>query len=181
MRQSFAKILAMSVALIIIAAMAGCSSTHSSMPVAPELSGQEIGWLCGVLNYQGTNPDYLPRVIRPAPESKVHVSYEYQVSYNVEAETGWDLVNPFILVGVPKSKDNVGASGRVRLSIEGSDFSKTYDDGVVLDKQKFLFSEGDTLTDMRRSALIQLRDSMDRKLLSDRLVLSDVGISCGSE
>jgi len=180
-RRPIRKIVMMTVALIVAAVGSGCSSTHSSKPPAPTLSNQDAGWLCGVLSYQGTNPDYLPRVIRPVPESKVQVSYEYQVSYNVEAETGWDLVNPFILVGVPKSKDNVGVSGRVHISLDGSDFAKTYDDGVVLDKQKFLFSEGETLTDMRRSALIQLRDSMDRKLLSDRSVLSDVGISCGSE
>jgi hypothetical protein len=180
-RRPFPKIVTMTVVLTVAASVLGCSSTHSSKPPAPTLASQDVGWLCGVLNYQGTNPDYVPRSIRPIPESKVHVSYEYQVSYNVEAETGWDLFNPFLLVGVPKSKDNVGVSGRVSISLEGSDFAKTYDDGVVLDKQKFLFSEGETLTEMRRSALIQLRDSMDRKLLSNRSVLSDVGISCGRE
>jgi hypothetical protein len=172
---------AMATSAVVMIAVAGCSSTHSSKPVAPELSGHEIGWLCAMLDYEGTNPDYVPRAIRPVQNSKVHVTYEYQVSYNVEGETAWDLVNPFILVGVAKSKDNVGVSGRVRISIDGSDFSKTYDDGVVLDKKKFLFSEGDTLTEMRRSALIQLRDSMDQKLLGDRSVLSGVGIECGSE
>lgn len=180
MRGAFGTV-ALAVATIVTIGVTGCSSTYSSKPAAPELSSQEIGWLCGVLAYDGTNPDYVPRVIRPVQNSKVQVSYEYQVSYNVEGETAWDLVNPFILVGVPKSKDNVGVSGRIRIELDGSDFSRTYDDGVVLDKKKFLFSEGDTLTDMRRSALIQLRDSMDRMLLRDRSVLSGVGIDCGSE
>ncbi len=109
------------------------------------------------------------------------MSYQYEVSYNVEAETGWDLFNPFIVVGVPKSKDNVGVSGRLRLSVEGSGYSKDYDDAVVLDKKKFLFSEGDTLTEMRRSALIQLRDSIDQQLVKDKSTLSALGFSCRSE
>jgi hypothetical protein len=180
-RRSVFGTIAVKTAAIMMIGVAGCSSTQSSKPAAPELSGHEIGWLCGVLDYDGTNADYVPRAIRPVQSSRVHVSYEYQVSYNVEGETAWDLVNPFLLVGVPKSKDNVGVAGRVRIEFDGSDFSKTYDDGVVLEKKKFLFSEGDTLTEMRRSALIQLRDSMDRMLLRDRSVLSGVGIDCGSE
>jgi hypothetical protein len=167
--------------VLVTLAASGCSSTHSSKAPVPELLQQDVGWLCGQLTYDGSNPDYVPRVIRQVQESRARVSYQYEVSYNVEAETAWDLFNPFIVVGVPKSKDNVGVSGRLRLSIEDSGYSKDYDDAVVLDKKKFLFSEGDTLTEMRRSALIQLRDSIDQRLLKDRSALSALGFSCRSK
>jgi hypothetical protein len=162
--------------------LSACSSTHSSRPPVAALPADQTGWLCGALSYDGTNPEYVPRVVRAVSDAtRVRVSYAYEVSYGVEGETGWDLFNPFLLVGVPKSKDNVGVSGRVVVSVDGTDFSRSYDEAVVLDKHKFIFSEGDTMTEMRRAALIQLRDLLDQRLLADRSALSGVGVSCRSD
>jgi hypothetical protein len=167
--------------LLIIFVALGCSSTRSSKAPLTELVQQDSGWLCGVLDYEGSNLDYLPRVIRLVQESTARISYQYEVRYDVEAETVWDLFNPFIFVGVPKSKDNVVVSGLLQLSVDGTDYSRYYEDAVVLEKKKFIFSEGDTLTEMRRSALIQLRDSIDQRLVNDRPALAALGFSCGNE
>jgi len=51
-------------------------------------------------------------------------------------------------------------------------FKKILEDAVLLSKSKTLFSEGETLTDMRRKGLIHLRNRMDMMLLGDLDLLS---------
>jgi hypothetical protein len=166
------------VALIIIQ---GCTSTKSSVKPVGEISEANRSILCGVVVYDGHNRDYLPLSLRNTPDrKKVLIQYQYEVKYGVEDDTAFDLFNPLLLFGVPKSEDSVVVLGKLEIKND-SGFEKTYEEVIVLRKYKNIFSEGETLTDIRRKGLIQMRNKIDSAIAEDRGLFSSHGLLCTME
>lgn len=167
--------------LIILSTLYGCSSTRISINPAGEVSDINKSTLCGVVIYDGHNSDYLPLSLRDSPNrSRVQINYQYEVKYDVEDDTAFDLFNPLLLMGMTKSEDNVVILGRLVINTD-SGFEKTYEEVVILSKSKTIFSEGETLTDIRRKGLILMRDKIDAALSKDRSIHANHGILCDRE
>ena len=105
------------------------------------------------------------------------MKYQYEVEYGVEDETAFDLFNPLLVVGMAKSEDTVVILGSLELKTD-SGFEKTYEEVIVLSASNTIFSEGETLTDIRRKGLIQIRNKIDLALSQDRILFTNHGILC---
>jgi hypothetical protein len=77
------------------------------------------------------------------------------------------IFNPFLIVGVPKSADTVVVRGTLEL-IRQSEVVKRYEKKLTLSKNKNVYNDGDTLTEIRKQGLLQVRDHIDRELLADQ-------------
>lgn len=116
----------------------------SAAPIAP--------FVCGKLEYAGSNPEWLPRALRDVPSDAHRVlRFEYE--------------------------DAIYVLGVLRISKDGEHI-KDYRQQITLDKAKSIFSEGETLTEMRRQGLLRLRDVMDAALQADRSALAAAGFTC---
>ncbi|MEN8108477.1 MAG: hypothetical protein ABFS22_10780 [Pseudomonadota bacterium] len=167
--------------LIILSTLYGCSSTRISIKPVGEVSESNKNILCGVIIYDGHNSDYLPLSLRGSPDRRhVQINYQYEVKYSVEDDTAFDLFNPLLLMGMAKSEDNVVILGRLEINTD-SGFDKTYEEVIVLSKSKTIFSEGETLTDIRRKGLILMRDKIDSAISKDRSLYANHGILCNRE
>ena len=130
------------------------------------------------MEYSNYNTEYLPRIIHDDPAyGDTLITYQYEVNYGVEEDTAFDLFNPFLILGVEKSKDAVVVTGQLNIK-SGSNFKKEYRETVILNKTKTLYSEGSTLSELRREGLIQLRDKIDALLITDKELFIKNGISC---
>ena len=103
--------------------------------------------------------------------------FEYEIGYGIDDESAFDLFNPFLIVGATKSKDSMYVLGLLTLERDGKTI-KSYRETITLEKSKSIFSEGETLTDIRRQGLLRLRDVIDARLSADRAVLQAGGFEC---
>ena len=164
--------------IIVLGAICGCSSTKSSINSVGVITDTSKGTLCGIVIYEGHNTGYLPLSLRDSPDrDNVQMKYQYEVEYGVEDETAFDLFNPLLVVGMAKSEDTVVILGSLELKTD-SGFEKTYEEVIVLSASNTIFSEGETLTDIRRKGLIQIRNKIDLALSQDRILFTNHGILC---
>ncbi len=152
---------------VILAMLIGCAATQSSVPLPDAIPEAQQGTFCGSIAYRSTNTEYLPLSLRHVREgASAEFIYEYEVKYGVEDDTMFDLFNPALIVGAPKSKDSVFVLARLTVKTT-SGFEKHYEDAISLTKSTRLFSEGDTLSEVRRKGLIGIRNKIDAMLQRD--------------
>lgn len=167
--------------LLVAIFLSGCAATKSSLDPVKELADSERIRLCGRVIYNGHNREYLPLSLRESPDRRrVQMVYQYEVSYGVEDDTAFDLFNPLLLMGMSKSEDSVVVLGKLEIRTD-SDFERIYKEVVVLSKSKTIFSEGETLTEIRRKGLLQMRNLMDLTLARDRSLFARHGVLCERE
>lgn len=162
--------------LVLIAAlslaMQGCSSTQvygaSEKTAQPSIQSRMVGHI----EYSG-NADYLPRMLAADNDRgmKVVFRYSYTVSYEAPSEHPLTILNPLLIVGMPKATDAVVVAGVLEIVKDGA-LVKRYEKSVVLKKDKTVFSEGETLTDMRKKGLLLVRDQIDLQLIDDQQILA---------
>lgn len=148
---------------------ASCAGTKVSEPVPDAIDLKGVMQLPGSVNYTG-NPLYLPRMLDPKGTSTadgIVFRYTHNVTYDVPVENAAQLFNPFLILGVPKSGDTIVVRGTLEL-LKKSEVIKRYDKTLVLSKSKNVYSDGDTLTEMRKQGLIQVRDHIDSALIADQ-------------
>lgn len=167
--------------LTIAVVLASCASTKISVDEVGDLPDEQQGFICGSLVYDQHNTNYVPLSLRDMPTSNgVSLDYKYEIKYGLEDDTAFDLFNPLLFAGMPKSQDNIYVAGR--LWIRTSDgFERRYEESFVMSKAKTLFSEGETLTDIRRKGLILLRNKIDAQLIADKDLLSRKELHCGNQ
>lgn len=157
--------------------LAGCATTRvdGEVPVKTDdisaLRTEYISKVYGDIEYVG-NKQYLPvSLVDPDPSSPdingILFKYEYKISYDVKQENGLQVFNPLLMVGVPKSNDAIFVSGFLEMTRDNV-LIKRYEKSLVLSKNKSLFSEGETLTEMRKKGLLLVRDDIDRQLHADK-------------
>lgn len=162
--------------LVLIAALSlgiqGCSSTQvygaSEKAVQPSIQNR----LLGRIEYSG-NAEYLPRMLAADSDSgsKAVYRYSYTVSYEAPGEHPLTVFNPLLIVGMPKGTDAVVVAGVLEIVKDGT-LLKRYEKSVVLKKDKTVFSEGETLTEMRKKGLLLVRDQIDLQLVEDQQILA---------
>ena len=159
------------------ALLAACAPTRISRPPPPVALG-ETGFLCGQLQYTGSNSEWVPRALRDMPSDTTRtLRFAYEIEYGIDDESAFDLFNPLLILGATKSKDSMYVLGVLTLTQDGKTL-KDYRETITLDKSKSVFSEGETLTEMRRQGLLRLRDLIDARLAADRATLQDAGFAC---
>jgi hypothetical protein len=72
---------------------------------------------------------------------------------------------------MPKGTDAVVVAGVLEIVKDGA-LLKRYEKSVVLKKDKTVFSEGETLTEMRKKGLLLVRDQIDLQLVEDQQILA---------
>ena len=167
--------LAFTIALGVL--LAACAPTQISRP-PPQAPLEQTAFLCGKLQYTGSNPEWVPRALRDVPADTARtLHFEYEIGYGIDDESAFDLFNPLLIVGATKSKDSMYVLGLLTLERDGKTI-KSYRETITLEKSKSIFSEGETLTEIRRQGLLRLRDVIDARLSADRAVLQAGGFEC---
>ena len=164
-------------AVALLLTIAGCSTT--SMVVAPSMDVLSSGdgfRLRGQLEFDG-NRDYLPRTIADTPSpSGLTFRYAYAVTTDSERTSIFGLMfAPAPVLGIPgvMGGDELGAVAQLEIRRRGD--AKTYAATAVVKKKPTMFDEGQTFTEMRRRALIAVRDSIEAQMIRDREILLRFG------
>ena len=153
---------------ILFASLACC--THLS--VQPELipSTPQIGVLAGRVEFEGRE-EYLPRTLRRESASDLVLTYRWSADTSRNDQPDLlTLFNPLTLLGFPTGASTASASGH--LEIRSGDRSlRTYDARATVRRINHLYS-GDSLTEIRRQAILAVRDNLDAQLEADLQRLS---------
>lgn len=132
--------------------------------------------LGGKIDYDG-NKEYLPRTVRadPSLEPLPILRYRYEVTYGRDAvPQALPLFNPLTIVGFPIGADTVVVTGKLEI-LKGSSAIKTYTAVCILDKHRTIFSEGETMSEIRKRGLLAVRDNIEAQMYVDRDLLRDTG------
>jgi hypothetical protein len=131
--------------------------------------------LGGEIDYDG-NKEYLPRTVT-ADASLGHpliLRYRYEVTYGRDAVPPVITANnPLTIVGFPIGADTVVVIGKLEI-LKGGAVVKTYSAVCMLDKTRTIFSEGETLSEIRKRGLLAVRDSIEAQMYADRDMLRDI-------
>jgi len=77
------------------------------------------------------------------------------------------VFNPLLIAGISKSEDSVFIGGQLKI-YRGNQLLRKYEETVTLSKGKTLYSEGDTLTEIRKQGLLHVRDKIDEQVYADK-------------
>jgi hypothetical protein len=162
--------LCLSVAML----FSGCATNVVITPEIAVVSGNDFT-LGGKIDYEGSK-EYLPRTIfsdtNPAPPLLI-LRYRYDVTYGRDAvHQALPLFNPLTIVGFPIGADTAVVTGKLEI-LKGSSAVKTYSAVCVLDKHRTIFSEGETMSEMRKRGLLAVRDNIEYQMYADRDLLCD--------
>jgi hypothetical protein len=128
------------------------------------------------IDYDG-NREYLPRTVSSDtdPEPLLTARYRYDVSYGRDATNQvLPLFNPLTIVGFPIGADTVIVNGKLEI-MKGDMPVKAYSAVCVLDKHRTIFSEGETMTEIRKRGLLAVRDNIETQMYGDRDLLRKAG------
>ena len=78
------------------------------------------------------------------------------------------VFNPLLITGMSKTEDRITVTGTLEFFSAGNLIRK-YNESVTLTKNKTIYSEGETFTEMRRHGLLYVRNSIDKQIYNDRL------------
>lgn len=132
--------------------------------------------LDGKVDYEG-NKEYLPRTVSSDtnPKNLMILRYRYDVTYGRDAvHQALPLFNPLTIIGFPIGADTVVVTGKLEI-LKGSSAVKTYSAVCVLDKHRTIFSEGETMSEIRKRGLLAVRDNIEAQMYVDRDLLRDTG------
>jgi hypothetical protein len=157
--------------LLAFVVLPGCAT---SVVVTPPLTETSVS-TCQIharVSYDG-NPDYMPRalVVDPGASGQTTFRYAYDAQYGLkEPNPLIAVVNPLILVGFPTASDNLVIAGRVDI-VHGDQTIRSYVAAAAMKRSSTVFYEGETFTEMRRRALLLVRDNLGSQLCRDQILL----------
>lgn len=147
-----------------------CTRVTVKPDVAPPQRGTPFT-LPAVVAYEG-NPAYFPEVVVQASGSDVLVTYEYKLFYegtklNREILAG---LMPTTLLGLPTGGDDVLAVAMLTVSRQGAP-GRTYSAEALVTRRRSIFGGGVDKTEMRRLALIAVKENLETQLTNDAQAL----------
>ena len=149
---------------LILALLPACAADLTVVPGLPE--SISLARSVGVhLEYEG-GPEYVPKALRIEPGAPVTV--RYSVDARIERDDLPEsvvLFNPLTLLGFPTGSSTVRAVGELEI-VRADRVLQSYRAAATLRQRNHLYS-GDSLTSLRRSALLAVRDSLDAQLIRD--------------
>jgi len=149
----------------------GC---ETSVMITPDL-GRGEPRTCTVrapLFYEG-NPDYLPGAVaaEPVAAQATVLRYTYNAQYDgKQGITVLQAVNPLMIVGFPTGSNSTAVTGLLEV-VRGGQTVRSYGAACAMKRSGTVFSEGETLTAMRRRALLLIRDNISAQICRDQPTL----------
>jgi len=155
--------------LILAILQTGCAATkYSDGGSANVLKIPPPYQITAQVNYDN-NPAYLPRsLVRASSGSSLVADYVYEVNYGMGHEHALTVFNPLLIAGMSKTEDSVIIGGQLKI-YRGDQLLRKYEETVTLSKRKTLYSEGDTMTEIRKQGLLHVRDKIDEKVYADKV------------
>jgi hypothetical protein len=132
--------------------------------------------LGGKIDYDG-NREYLPRTVSADADqgALLLLRYRYEVTYGRDSVPQvLPLFNPLTMVGFPIGADTVVVTGNLEI-LKGSSLIKKYSSVCLLDKHRTIFSEGETMSEIRKRGLLAVRDNIEAQMYGDRDLLRKTG------
>jgi hypothetical protein len=156
-------------ALVVAAQLPACATR---LTVVPPLTQSAVSWrsMAVRLEYEGGD-EYVPRALRT--DANADFTARYSVDAQIERRdlpAAVALYNPLTLFGFPTGSSIVSASGKLEM-LRADRVVRQYQASATLRKRNHLYS-GDSLTLLRRAALLAVRDSLEAQLLNDMDTLS---------
>jgi hypothetical protein len=130
----------------------------------------------GKIDYDG-NFEYLPRTVSIESHAPplLTLRYRYDVSYGRDSVPQvLPLFNPLTLVGFPIGADTVVVTAKLEI-LKGSSLIKTYSSVCMLDKHRTIFSEGETMSELRKRGLLAVRNNIESQMCVDKDLLIKAG------
>jgi hypothetical protein len=156
--------------------LSGCTPSTPNMVTTPDIAVIPTGdfSLGGEIDYDG-NKEYLPRTVTADARlgHPLILRYRYEVTYGRDAlPPAIPALNPLTIYGFPTGADTVVVIGKLEI-LKGGSVVKTYSALCMLDKTRTIFSEGETLSKIRKRGLLAVRDSIEAQMYADRDMLRD--------
>jgi hypothetical protein len=153
---------------LLLGCLAGC---ETEVTLTPAVSAQAPPTcvIAAPLSYDG-QPAYLPQVItaEPAADHATVLRYSYDAQYNAKQQaTALQPLNPLLIVGFPTGSNAITVSGVLEVLRDGKPV-RAYAAACALKRTSTVFSEGETLTVMRRRALFLVRDDISAQICRDQ-------------
>ncbi len=148
--------------------LAGCETQVTLTPtVSAQTSPSCV--IAASLSYDG-QPVYLPQVIsaEPGTDHGTLLRYSYNTQYDGKQEaTALQLVNPLLIVGFPTGSNAITVSGLLEVVRDGKPV-RAYAAACALKRSSTVFSEGETMTALRRRGLLLVRDNIAAQICHDQ-------------
>jgi hypothetical protein len=154
--------------------LVGIGGCATSVVLTPDL-GPKPPAACTVrapLLYEG-NPDYLPLAITTAPATGQATVLRYTYNTTNDSKQGitaLQLVNPLMIVGFPTGSNSETVTGLLEV-VRGGHTIRSYAAACAMSRTGTVFSEGETLTEMRRKGLLLVRDNISAQICRDQQTL----------
>jgi hypothetical protein len=152
----------------------GLSGCSTRVLLTPDL-GRNATSACSIqarVIYDG-NPDYLPHALTavPATGQATALRYTYDTTYNsAQGITLLQVVNPLMIVGFPTGSNSGTVTGVLEV-VRGGHVIRSYAAACAMSRMGTVFSEGETLTQMRRKGLLLVRDNISAQVCRDQQTL----------
>jgi hypothetical protein len=121
------------------------------------------------LSYEG-KPDYVPQVLsgKPAGGDLTILRYTYNTDYNADQQiTVAQVFNPLLIAGFPTGSNAITVSGLLEVVRDGKPV-RAYAAACALKRSSNVFSEGETMTELRRRGLMLVRDNISAQICQDQ-------------
>jgi hypothetical protein len=154
--------------------LAGSACTTMKLtPDLPTVTGDLD--LRGRVEYEGSR-EYLPTslagVNAPASDGDTIFRYRYDVTYETpDVPPILVVLNPLIGFGFPTGSDRATVTGWLEV-LRGNRTLKTYTASCVAKRFRTVYS-GSSLSQLRRDALVAVRDSVDTQMINDGAALEE--------
>jgi hypothetical protein len=151
--------------------LAGC---ETNVVMTPDLRPPAPGTclIRAPVSYEG-NPDYLPQVIATEAVADPTITLRYTYNAHYDAQQGitpLQVVNPLLIAGFPTGSNSASVTALLEVIREGQTI-RSYGAACAMKRSATVFSEGETLTAMRRRGLLLVRDNISAQICSDKQTL----------
>jgi hypothetical protein len=156
------------VAALALSCLTACQTQVMLTPALGKATPQNCQ-IAAPLSYDG-KPEYAPQVLSGEPASghptTLHYTYNAQYSAKQQA-TALQPLNPLLIVGFPTGSNAITVSGLLEVLQDGKPV-RTYAAACSLKRNSNVFSEGETLTALRRRGLMLVRDNISAQVCQDQ-------------
>lgn len=153
---------------LLLACLTAC---ETQVTLTPTLSAQASPScvIAAPVSYDG-QPVYLPQVIsaEPATDGGTLLRYSYNTQYDGKQQaTALQPLNPLLIVGFPTGSNAITVSGLLEVLRDGKPV-RAYEAACALKRSSTVFSEGETMTALRRRGLLLVRDDISAQICHDQ-------------
>lgn len=152
--------------------LACLTACETQVTLTPTVSAQAppACVIAAPLSYDG-QPVYLPQVISAEPavdHGTTLLRYSYNAQYDGKQQaTALQPFNPLLIVGFPTGSNAITVSGLLEVVRDGKPV-RAYAAACALKRSSTVFSEGETMTALRRRGLLLVRDNISAQICHDQ-------------